>query len=74
MEFAGCLSETEKDYAEIKEFAAGRTDFRVLILALNTNIIHDWHQKIENSLSKYKDKIEVHTYAYMVRNRRQINA
>ena len=53
---------------DIKEFAVGRTDFRALILAPNTNIIHDWHQRIEDSLREYKDKIEVHTYAYMVRN------
>lgn len=53
---------------DIKEFAAGRTDFKALILAPNTNIIRDWHQRIEDSLREYKDKIEVHTYAYMVRN------
>ena len=53
---------------DIKEFAAGRTDFRTLILAPNTNIIRDWHQRIEDSLREYKDKIEVRTYAYMVRN------
>lgn len=53
---------------DIKEFAAGRTDFRALILAPNTNIIRDWHQRIEDSLREYKDKIEVRTYAYMVRN------
>ena len=53
---------------DIKEFAVGRTDFRALILAPNTNIIHDWHQRIEDSLREYKNKIEVHTYAYMVRN------
>ena len=33
---------------DIKEFAAGRTDFRALILAPNTNIIRDWHQRIED--------------------------
>lgn len=53
---------------DIKEFAAGRTDFKALILAPNTNIIRDWHQRIEDSLREYKDKIEVRTYAYMVRN------
>ena len=53
---------------DIKEFAAERTDFRALILAPNTNIIRDWHQRIEDSLREYKDMIEVHTYAYMVRN------
>lgn len=53
---------------DIKEFVAERTDFRALILAPNTNIIRDWHQRIEDSLREYKDKIEVRTYAYMVRN------
>lgn len=53
---------------DIKKFAARRTDFRALILAPNTNIIRDWHQRIEDSLREYKDNIEVHTYAYMVRN------
>ena len=53
---------------DIKIFAAERAGFKALILALNTNIIHDWHQRIEDSLKEYKDRIEVHTYAYMVRN------
>ena len=53
---------------DIKKFADGRTGFKALILAPNTNIIHDWHQRIEDSLREYKDRIEVHTYAYMVRN------
>lgn len=53
---------------DIKEFVAERTDFRALILAPNTNIIRDWHQRIEDSLREYKDKIEVRTYAYMMRN------
>lgn len=53
---------------DIKIFAAERAGFKALILAPNTNIIHDWHQRIEDSLKEYKDRIEVHTYAYMVRN------
>lgn len=53
---------------DIKEFAKDRHDFKALVLAPNTNIINDWHNRIKESLNDIKDKIEVNTFAYMVRN------
>lgn len=49
-------------------FAAGKPNFKALVLAPNTNIIEDWHERIKQSLSEIKDKIEIKTFAYMVRN------
>lgn len=53
---------------DMRVFAADRSDFKALVLAPNTNIIKDWYRRIEESLSDYKDKIEVNTFAYIVRN------
>lgn len=53
---------------DMKAFAEGKSDFKALVLAPNVNIVKDWYQRIEDSLSDLKDKIEVNTFAYMVRN------
>lgn len=53
---------------DMRVFAAGRTDFKALVLAPNTNIVKDWHRRIEDSLKEYQDRIEVNTFAYIVRN------
>lgn len=53
---------------DMRVFAADRSDFKALVLAPNTNIVKDWYRRIEESLSDYKDKIEVNTFAYIVRN------
>lgn len=53
---------------DMRVFAAGKPDFKALVLAPNTNIIKDWHVRIKESLNDIKDKIEVNTFAYMVRN------
>ncbi len=53
---------------DMRVFAAGRTDFKALVLAPNTNIVKDWHRRIEESLKEYRDRIEVNTFAYIVRN------
>lgn len=53
---------------DMRVFAENRKQFKALILAPNTNIIRDWYARIEDSLKEYKDKIEVNTFAYMVRN------
>lgn len=53
---------------DMRIFASNKHDFKALVLAPNTDIIKDWHRRIEESLSEYKDKIEVVTFAYMVRN------
>ncbi|MBR2046689.1 MAG: DEAD/DEAH box helicase family protein, partial [Agathobacter sp.] len=53
---------------DMRAFANGKTDFKALVLAPNTNIVKDWHRRIEESLKEYRDKIEVNTFAYIVRN------
>ena len=53
---------------DMRSFASGRSDFKALVLAPNTNIVKDWHSRIEESLGEYKEQIQVHTFAYMVRN------
>lgn len=53
---------------DMRVFAAGKADFKALVLAPNTNIIKDWHARIKKSQSELKDKIEVNTFAYIVRN------
>ena len=53
---------------DMRAFATGRADFKALVLAPNTNIVKDWHRRIEESLKEYRDKIEVNTFAYIVRN------
>lgn len=53
---------------DMRAFATGKADFKALVLAPNTNIVKDWHRRIEESLQEYRDKIEVNTFAYIVRN------
>lgn len=53
---------------DMREFVTNKPGFRALVLVPNTNIVKDWHCRIEESLSEYKDRIEVNTFAYMVRN------
>jgi superfamily II DNA or RNA helicase len=53
---------------DMRLFAANKPEFKALVLAPNTNIVKDWHRRIEESLLEYKNKIEVATFAYMVRN------
>lgn len=53
---------------DMRNFASEKADFKALILAPNTDIVRDWHHRIEKSLREFQDKIEVNTFAYMVRN------
>ena len=53
---------------DMRIVASKTADFKALILAPNTNIVKDWHRRIEDSLKEYKADIEVNTFAYMVRN------
>ena len=53
---------------DMRAFAVGKADFKALVLAPNTNIVKDWHRRIEESLQEYRDRIEVNTFAYIVRN------
>lgn len=53
---------------DMRAFATGKADFKALVLAPNTNIVKDWHRRIEESLQEYRDRIEVNTFAYIVRN------
>ncbi|MDD3142059.1 MAG: DEAD/DEAH box helicase family protein [Lachnospiraceae bacterium] len=52
----------------MRAFATSKHDFKALVLAPNTNIVKDWHRRIEESLCEYKNKIEINTFAYIVRN------
>ena len=51
----------------------GRKDKKILVLAPNHNIILDWEKRIEESLLEYKGQIEIHTFAYMIRNYQKYN-
>jgi len=53
---------------DMRAFASGKADFKALVLAPNTNIVKDWYRRIEESLQEYRDRIEVNTFAYIVRN------
>lgn len=53
---------------DMRNFAESRNNFRALILAPNTNIVKDWHNRVNESLYPYRNQIEITTYAYMVRN------
>lgn len=53
---------------DMRKFASEKADFKALVLAPNTDIVRDWHYRIEKSLRELRDKIEVNTFAYMVRN------
>lgn len=53
---------------DIQKFAAGKEQFRALILAPNTNIIADWKERIENDLQPLQNRIDIETYSYAVRH------
>lgn len=43
-------------------------DFRALIMAPNQNILDDWQQRIHKDLPWLENKVEIHSYQYMMRN------
>lgn len=53
---------------DIKIFSKDKPDFRGLILVPGINTKIDWKARIDKSLPKLKDKLEVCTYAYMAKN------
>ena len=53
---------------DIQKFAAGKEQFRALILAPNTNIIVDWKERIDKDLQPLQDRIDIKTYSYAVRH------
>lgn len=53
---------------DIQKFAAGKEQFRALILAPNTNIIADWKKRIDKDLQPLQDRIDIKTYSYAVRH------
>lgn len=53
---------------DIKLFAQGRKEFRALVMAPNTAIIADWQERVSESLSEYKDSIDIFTFAHMSKN------
>ena len=50
---------------DLQEYFAENPDARVLIMAPNTNIVNDWKTRIAVSLSRFTERIDVHTNAYM---------
>ena len=58
---------------DMRIYATGKENFKALVLAPNTNIVKDWHNRIEESLKEFRDKIEVNTFAYIVRNYTKIS-
>lgn len=58
---------------DMREFATNKPDFKALVLAPNTNIVKDWYRRIEESLKEYKRRIEINTFAYIVRNYSKIS-
>lgn len=53
---------------DIQKFAAGKEQFRALILAPNTNVIADWKERINKDLQPLQDRIDIKTYSYAVRH------
>ena len=53
---------------DIMKFAAGKEQFRALILTPNTNIIADWKERIDKDLQPLQDRIDIKTYSYAVRH------
>lgn len=53
---------------DIQKFAAGKEQFRALILAPNTNIIADWKERIDKDLQPLQERIDIKTYSYAVRH------
>lgn len=53
---------------DMKVFSKGKKDFHALVLAPNTNIINDWHQRIDKSLKDLDNNIKLWTYAYGFRH------
>lgn len=53
---------------DIQKFAAGKEQFRALILAPNTNIIADWKERIDKDLQPLQDRIDIKTYSHAVRH------
>lgn len=53
---------------DIQKFAAGKEQFRALILAPNMNIIADWKERIDKDLQPLQDRIDIKTYSYAVRH------
>lgn len=59
---------------DMRAFAEGKEDFKALVLAPNTDIVKDWHRRINETLSGYANQIEVNTFAYIVRNYTKLSA
>ena len=53
---------------DIRNFAAGKEEFRALILAPNTNITTDWKERVAKDLQTLQDRIDIETYSYAARH------
>lgn len=59
---------------DIKIYAQGKENFRVLILVPGINTQLDWEERVKNNLSDFTNDIDVYTYAYMARHYREYKA
>lgn len=53
---------------DIRNFVAGKEEFRALILAPNTNITVDWKERVAKDLQTLQDQIDIETYSYAARH------
>ena len=53
---------------DIRNFAAGKEEFRALILAPNTNITTDWKERVAKDLQTLQGRIDIETYSYAARH------
>ena len=53
---------------DIKVFINKKEDQKVLVLAPNHRVVLDWEHRVDESLIEYKNQIEIHTFAYMIRH------
>ena len=53
---------------DICNFAAGKEEFRALVLAPNTNITTDWKERVAKDLQTLQNRIDIETYSYAARH------
>jgi len=53
---------------DLRDFAKNSQGFKGLILVPGVNTLADWEERIKTSLPELVDKIDIRTYAYMVRH------
>ena len=59
---------------DLRIFAKDKPDFHALILVPGINIMLDWEERVQTSLPKLTDHIEIRTYAYMTRHYTEVSS